>query len=198
MILKNNFLKALLGLIVIILIIFAGLIIKIYSQLEVDETQKADALVVLGASQWSGEPSPIFKARLDHALDLYQNHYASKVILTGGIGKEEKISESEVGRNYLIQKGLDYQNIFIEEKGRTSWQSLNQVVQILKNQNLNSVILVSHGFHMMRLKKMSKNLKVQAYASPVQRSSTIKNRIIEFKYIFRESLVYILYLLFKV
>ncbi len=198
MILKNNFLKVLLSLIIVITLIFVGLIIKIYSQSGIDEAQKVDALVVLGASQWNEKPSPVFKARLDHALDLYQNHYSSKIILTGGIGKREKISESKVGRNYLMQKGIDDQNIFIEEIGHTSWQSLNQVAQILKNQNLNSVILVSHGFHIMRLKKMSKDLKIQAYASPVQRSSTIKNKTAEFKYILRESLVYILYLLFKV
>ena len=154
----KRILKILTSLIIILLIVLGGLIVKIYSQSNIDEAQIADAIVVLGASQWNGEPSPVFKARLDHAFYLYNQNLSSNVILTGGIGKGETISESQVGKNYLAGAGINEKDIFIEEIGHTSLQSLNEVVKILKEQNLNSIILVSDGFHMMRPKKMTKDL----------------------------------------
>ena len=184
--------------IVVLLIGFSILIFKIYSQSAINEVQKADAIVVLGAAQWNGNPSPVFKSRLDHALNLYKSDYASKIILTGGIGKEESTSESSVGKKYLIQKGVGESVIYIEEQGHTTWQSLNQVAQIIKNQNLDSVILVSDGFHMMRLKKMSKDLNIKSLASPVKNSLIGKAKMVEFKYILREAVVYIAYLLFRI
>ncbi|MDP3015159.1 MAG: YdcF family protein [bacterium] len=198
MILKNKFFRILLGLIILALIYYVWLIVKIYNQINIDEAQKAEAVVVLGASQWNNQPSPVLKTRLDYALSLYNQGLSSKIILTGGVGKGEIISESQVGKDYLIEKGVDSQNIFIEEKGHTSWQSLNQVAQILKEQNLNSIILVSDGFHMMRLNKMAKDLGIQAYGSRVIESPISKSKITEFKYIVREAWVYILYLLFEI
>ncbi len=198
MILKSKFFRILLGLIILALIYYAWLIVKIYNQINIDEAQKAEAVVVLGASQWNNQPSPVLKARLDYALSLYNQGLSSKIILTGGVGKGEIISESQIGKDYLIEKRVDSQNIFIEEKGHTSWQSLNQVTQILKEQNLNSIILVSDGFHMMRLNKMAKDLGIQAYGSRVMESPISKSKITEFKYIAREGWVYILYLLFEI
>ena len=196
MILKRRSFRALLVLIIFGLVYYVGLIVKIYSYTNINEAQNADAIVIMGASQWNGQPSPVFRARLDHAFSLYQKGFSSNFILTGGIGKGEKISESQVGKDYLIGKNFNGQNIFIEEKGHTSWQSLNQVKQILKEQNLSSIILVSDGFHMMRLKKMAKDLKINAHLSAVLRESI--NKLPEFKYALRESWVYLLYLLFRI
>lgn len=196
MILKRKFFRAFLALFVFAFIFYLYLVIKIYSYTNIDEAQSADAIVVMGASQWNGYPSPIFKNRLEHALFLYQKGLSSKFILTGGTGKGEKISESQVGKNYLIEKGIDGRHVFIEEIGRTSLQSLNEVAQILKEQNLNSVILVSDGFHMMRLNRMVKYLKINAYLSAAPEDSLSK--FSEFKYVLRESLVYLLYFLFKI
>lgn len=196
MILENKFFRAILALLILGLLCYAGLIIKIYNYVDINEAQNADAIVVMGASQWNGRPSPIFRARLDHAFSLYQKKFAPKFILTGGVGQGEIMSESQVGKNYLIQKGIKEENIFIEERGHTSLQSLNQAIEILKNENLESVILVSDGFHMMRLKKMAKDLKINAYLSAVAIDSV--NKLSEFKYVLRESWVYLLYLLFRI
>lgn len=198
MIFKKIVLRFFLYLILVLLIIFSVLILKIYNQSTIDESQKADVIVVLGASQWNGSPSPVFMARLDHALVLYKSNYATKIILTGGISKKDLISESLVGKNYLMGKGIIQEAIYIEEEGHTSWQSLNQVVQILEEQNLNSIILVSDGFHMMRLKKMANDLNIQSFASPTNTGPIVKNKTAEFKYILRELIVYIGYLLIRV
>ncbi|MDO9399808.1 MAG: YdcF family protein [bacterium] len=199
----KNCLKILISIIIVIFTIFFILILKIYYYANIDEAQKSDVIIVLGASQWNGNPSPVFKSRLDHAFFLYNNNMASQIILTGGVGKDEKISESQVGKSYLINKGVKSQNIFIEEVSQTSWQNLQMAEKILKNfenfhNNSVSVILVSDGFHMMRLKKMSKDLGIQVLTSPVQKSPIKNNQLVEFKYILRESLVYVLYLLFKI
>lgn len=196
MIFKRTVFRMLLILIILGLIGYIGIIVKIYSYTGTNEAQKADAIVVMGASQWSGQPSPVFKTRLDHAILLYKNGFASKFILTGGVGKGEKISESQVGKNYLVKRGIDYQNIFTEKRGCTSWQSLNQVAQILEKENLDSVILVSDGFHMMRLRQMAKDSEIKAYFSSVRDGLISKSS--EIKYIFRESLTYLSYLLFKI
>lgn len=193
---KNKFLKILLCLLIVLLLIFIYLTVKIYKQSNIDNAQKADAIVVLGASQWNGRPSPIFRNRLNHSFLLYDSGLAPKIILTGGVGKSEEISESQVGRDYLTQKGVDTKNIFIEEIGHTTLESLNQVKLILEEQNLSSIILVSDGFHMMRLKKMAADLKIQAFVSPSPEIYT--NKKTKFKYVVRESWVYMLYLLFKI
>lgn len=178
-----------------IFFILAGLI---YRQSDMDEARSADAIVVMGASQWNGAPSPVFAARLDHAQDLHKAGYAQKIILTGGVGKGEKFSESSVGETYLVNKGLAKEDIFLEEIGRTSWQSLENIVNITKTQNIKSIILVSDGFHMFRLKKMARDLGIVSYASPAQNSPIVKNKTIESKYIAREVWVFLLYLAFNI
>lgn len=194
----KKLLKILVGLAVVFILFFAILFIKIYSYSFFDNAQKADAIVALGASQWNGEPSPVLKARLDHALSLYENNLADKFILTGGIGRGEKISESQAGKDYLIQKGVDGQNIFIEENGRTTLQSLKEVKNILSKQNFNSAVLVSDGFHSFRLEKMAVDLGIKVFISPAKESPVEKNRMAKFKYIARECVVFVLYRLFKI
>ncbi|MFH1187478.1 MAG: YdcF family protein [bacterium] len=198
MIFKNKFKKILLSLGFILIVIYAILTIRIYYYANIDDAQKADAIVVLGAAQWNGSPSPILKTRLDHALSLYKKGFSSKFILTGGIGKEEKISEARAGKDYLIKNGVDSENIFMEEKGHTSLESLREAAQILEKQNFKSIILVSDGFHMIRIKKMAKDLGIKAFASPVlAKESIISSNYVKIKYIMREVFVYIMYLLFK-
>lgn len=193
---KRRFLKFSFVLLICIGIIFIIFIFKIYSFSDVNEKKISDAIIVMGASQWNGRPSPVFKKRLDHALSLYQDRVSAKFILTGGVGTNEKVSESQVGKNYLIENGVGQDSIFIEEIGKTSLQSLSVATKIIKEKNLHSVTLVSDGFHMMRLNKMAKSLNINAHFSAVSNDSI--NKFSEFKYVLRESLVYIFYLLFKV
>lgn len=174
------------------------LIGKIHSYSKIDDARHADAIVVLGASQWDGRPSPVFQARLDHAWDLYSNKLSDKIILTGGIGEGENLSEAKAGKSYLLEKGVKENNLFMEERGRTSKESLDEVGRILKDQDLDAVILVSDGFHMMRLKKMAHDLGIKASASPVKDSPIERNGLVRLKYYVRESGVYVLYLIFGI
>jgi len=192
------FLKFLFGLIIIFLFLWLSLIYRVYKYSIINEVQKADAIIVLGASQWNGQPSPVLKDRLDHALSLYEENLSDSFILTGGFGEDDNISESQAGKSYLMQKGITEENIFIEEKSKTTWQNLNEAVKIINQQDFNSIILVSDRFHMFRLKKMVNDLGVRNYISPVQDGIIEKDKITNFKYVVRESIVYILYRLFKI
>lgn len=193
MIVRNKIFVGILFLIFLMLGWGVSLAVKIYNFADVNERQKVDAVVVMGASQWDGVPSPVFENRLKHAFDLYTEGWAENFILTGGTGEGEVLSESQVGKDYLINKGVKNENIFIEEKGRTSFQSLNEVKKILEDLNLKTVILVSDGFHMKRLEKMIGDLELEVYFSAVSRN--LVNRLSEFRYVFREMTVYLIYLL---
>lgn len=195
---KKYFLKLLWGVCLIVFLLWLWLIASIYHYSKIDDAQAADAILVLGASQWNGRPSPVFQARLDSAYDLYRQNDAPKMILTGGVGEGETISEASAGENYLIASGIAKEIIFKEEKGRTTKESLDQVLPILREQNIKSVILVSDGFHMMRLKKMTKDLGLQAFFHPVDDSPINKGIIFQWKYYCRESVVYLAYLVFGI
>ncbi|MFH1192668.1 MAG: YdcF family protein [bacterium] len=174
---KNKFKKILLSLGVILIVICVIVVVKILYYSNIDDVQKADAIVVLGAAQWNGIPSPVLKARLDHAFSLFKKGFSSEFILTGGIGEKESISEAQAGKDYLIKNGVDSKDIFIEESGRTSLQSLIEVDRIMGEQNFKSIILVSDGFHMTRIKKMSKDLEIKSFVSPVRESSISSNYV---------------------
>ena len=93
---------------------YGAILANVYSHAGIDQTRATDVIVVLGASQWNGAPSPIFQARLDHAYDLYERGYAPRVILTGGFGEGDVFSESAVGREYLALRGVPSDAIHIE------------------------------------------------------------------------------------
>lgn len=173
---------------------FTALFLKIYKYSFIDEAQKADVVAVLGASQWNGKPSPILQSRLDHALFLYEKRFSDKFILTGGIGDGETISESQAGKNYLAQQGISGNDIFTEETGRTTWQSMNEILKIAKERDFNSIILVSSGYHVFRIKKMADDLGLKSFVSPVEEKFSFQ----EMKYVFREAVVYIIYRFAKI
>ena len=177
---------------------FCGLLESIYRLARLGGAQSVDAIVVMGASQWNGVPSPVFQARLNHAHGLYTKGYAPVIILTGGVGEGEQVSESASGKTYLIKKGVAESNIIIEEKGRTTLQSLQAVAAIVKQQKMNQIMLVSDGFHLFRLRVMARDLGLDTAASPAMESPIFPGTLIEFRYAVREVGVFVLYKLFRV
>lgn len=140
--------------------------LQVYSQAEVDEAQPADVIVVLGAAQYWGRPSPVLKARLDHALALYNRGLAPRIITTGGHGKGAKFSEGEVSREYLSENGVPAEFITVEDAGLTTMQSAAAVVEIMDRMELESCIVVSDDYHMLRAKHMLEERGVRVYGSP--------------------------------
>ncbi len=153
-----------------------------------DEARPAQAIVVLGAAQYAGKPSPVLRARLDHALDLWNRHLAALLILTGGTGAGDTTSEAAVGRTYARKHGVPDSAILVENEGRTTSESMRAVAGMLEVRGLQTALLVSDPFHMLRLRILARRFGFTPYTSPTQTSPISPNREARWKYIFSESL----------
>lgn len=152
-----------------------------------DMARPSDAIVVLGAAQYAGRPSPVLKARLDHALDLWKKGMAKRLVLTGGRGTGDTISEAAVGRRYAIRAGVADSAILLENEGRTTSESVAAVAEILDDKKLDRAILVSDPFHMLRLQILAKRYGVASVTSPTRTSPISANRLEALAYILSES-----------
>jgi len=153
-----------------------------------DEAARADAIVVLGAAQYEGRPSPVLRARLDHALALYMGRLAPVVIVTGGTGVGDTTSEAQVSRRYLLQHGVPDSAVIMETHGLTTSQSLNAVAGIVGALPGHTVILVSDPFHMLRLSILARGLGLRPLTSPTRTSPISASPAYQWKYVFAESL----------
>src|SRR5579863_8317545 len=135
-------------------------------QSTVDESQPADVIVVLGAAEYRGRPSPVLEARLNHALFLYLKHMAPRIITTGGAGGDPVFTEGSVGRAYLSEHGVPPEAIVVEREAGSTAQSVAAVAEIMRRMNLKSAIVVSDGYHIFRVKKMLESSGLQVYGSP--------------------------------
>jgi uncharacterized SAM-binding protein YcdF (DUF218 family) len=159
-----------------------------------DEARPAGAAIVLGAAQWNGTPSPVLQARLDHALDLYKRGYVSRVILTGGVGQGDTVSEAAAGKQYLVERGMAPESLLLEEQGLTTWESLRNAAVIARAHGIGTALLVSDPFHMLRSLKMARDLGLVAYGSPTRSSPISGNTAEEVRYALREGWAYLVYL----
>jgi uncharacterized SAM-binding protein YcdF (DUF218 family) len=139
-------------------------------QAAIEEARPAAAIVVFGAAEYNGEPSPVLKARLDHALDLSSRGLAPIIITTGGSGGDPHFTEGGVARDYLIQQGVAADTILSETRSHTTYESVRAAAQILARRHAHDCIAVSDGFHLYRIKLMFRALGITAYASPAPES----------------------------
>jgi len=153
-----------------------------------DTAQHASAIVVLGAAQYVGRPSPVLRARLDHAIDLWRRGFAPRIIFTGGFGDRDTTSEAAVGQRYAIGRGVPARAILIENAGRSTAASLQQVAQLMNAEPTREVILVSDPFHMFRLSILARRFGMTPYTSPTRTSPISSNRREAWKYALAESI----------
>jgi uncharacterized SAM-binding protein YcdF (DUF218 family) len=140
-----------------------------------DQATSADAIAVLGAAQYNGRPSPVFRARLDHAAALYQRGLAPVVLVTGGVGTGDTVSESEVGRRYLVKEGLPESAVVALPAGTSTRASVDGVAGWFAGRDSRRVLLVSDGFHMLRLEIIATRLGLVPYTSPAPTSPIRSN-----------------------
>ena len=152
--------------------------------------RRADAIIVLGAAQYNGRPSPVLKARLDHALDLYDRGLAPRLIVTGGIGAGDTLSEGEVARRYAIAQGVPDSAVLADREGTTSSESVAAAAALMRARGWRTALLVSDSYHMLRLQLLARRAGIEAYrapapAGPIDRSADVWRR-----YVLRESLLF--------
>ena len=140
--------------------------IRIVQEAQKSEAHPADAIVVFGAAQYDGRPSPVFKARLDHAYDLFQQKLAPVVITTGGAGNDPKYSEGGVGQDYLVGRGVPEGALIAETQGSDSAKSAERVAVIMRTNGMHSCIAVSDAYHVFRIKQMLGREGLTVYVAP--------------------------------
>lgn len=156
-----------LWLLVLVPVIFAAVVYwRILNQSEKNEARPADAIVVFGAAEYDGRPSPVYKARLDHAAQLYHRGLASMVIITGGSGHDPLFSEGVVGREYLKTLGIPDSQLIAETQSPDTAESARRVATIMSANNLHSCLAVSDGYHIFRIKQMLGREGVIVYGAP--------------------------------
>jgi uncharacterized SAM-binding protein YcdF (DUF218 family) len=132
-----------------------------------DEARPADAIAVFGAAEYGGRPSPVLHARLDHAVELYRMQIAPLVItLGGGSDKDSGMTEGGVGRDYLLANGVPYENIVAETRSVDTEQQVARLKEIARQRHLNSIVVVSDGTHMFRIRKLCEDAGLTVYTSP--------------------------------
>jgi uncharacterized SAM-binding protein YcdF (DUF218 family) len=140
--------------------------LQIRKQSVVDEAAPADVIVIMGAAEYRGRPSPVLRARLDHGLELFQQGLARRILTTGGAGGDPVFTEGVVGRNYLMSHGVPPESIMLEEEGGSTAHSTTVVAEIMRRSGMHSCILVSDGYHIYRAKKMLEFRGLEVYGSP--------------------------------
>ncbi len=135
-----------------------------------DEARPAQAIVVLGAAQYNGQPSAVLRARLDHALGLWRRELAPVIVVTGGGQPGDRFTEATASANYLLARGVPDEDVLREVSGRTSFQSLSSVAAFLQDRSIIRVILVSDPFHAYRIGAIADELGLEGHTSPTRTS----------------------------
>jgi uncharacterized SAM-binding protein YcdF (DUF218 family) len=151
---------------------------RIWQQGEQDERGPADAIVVLGAAQYDGRPSPVLAARLDHAIDLWRQGSARAFVVTGGKVPGDRTTEAAVSREYAIAHGVPAEAIFGEDQARNTLASMRTVAQMMRDRGLHSAVFVSDPTHMLRVLRLARDLGLQGFGSPT-RTSPVQADVVE-------------------
>ncbi|MGC8873998.1 MAG: YdcF family protein [Chloroflexia bacterium] len=162
-----------------------------------EEVVRAQAIVVLGAAQWNGRPSPVLQARLDRGIELYRQGYAPLLIFTGGAMPGDGSTEASVGRDYALKQGVPETAILVEEQSRTTYENLLGARALLFPRGARSVLLVSDPFHMARSRIIARDLGFDPHPAPTHTSPIYREPLKVAGYTAREALALLSYLLFR-
>ena len=173
-----------------ILIYVSGTAISIVSYSEKDETRPADTAIVLGASVYDNSPSPVFRERIDHAVDLYNDGYVKTIIMTGGVGEGNIRSEADIAREYAEQQGIPEEAIFKEEDSTITAENLENAGQVMREQGFSTALVVSDPLHMKRAMLYAHDLGMTAYSSPTP-TSLYRSWKTKLPFLMREEFFYI-------
>lgn len=145
---------------------------RIWERGDRDERRPVDAIVVLGAAQYDGTPSPVFRARLEHAVALFHEGHADVLVVTGGKAEGDRTTEAAAARQFAIDHDVPADAILVEDRGRTTIESLRTVGRMLRDSQRSSALFVSDRAHMLRVLRIARDEGIEAYGSPTTTSPT--------------------------
>jgi uncharacterized SAM-binding protein YcdF (DUF218 family) len=143
---------------------------RIWAQGYTDEARPADAIVVLGAAQWDGAPSPVFRSRIDHAVELWKQGVAPWFVVTGGSAEGDSSTEAAAARSYAISRGVPVEAIMGENRAHSTLGSMRALDQLFDEHGIRSAVFVSDRGHMLRVIRLATDLGIEAYGSPAEDS----------------------------
>ena len=152
---------------------FAVTFLQVWAAARADHAQPAQAIVVMGAAQYDGRPSPVLRARLDHAQRLYQQGIAPIIVVTGGRRPGDRFTEALTGFRYLRDLGVPESDLRIENQGTNSWESLAAAAAFLRADEVTEVVLVSSPYHSLRVEKIAGEVGLDGHASPARTAGGI-------------------------
>ncbi|SNS82329.1 Uncharacterized SAM-binding protein YcdF, DUF218 family [Rhodococcoides kyotonense] len=168
--------RLILGVVLIGLLVVGGTAFRVWQVARINDNTQADAIVVLGAAQYSGTPSSVFEARLSQAADLFDEGVAPEVVTVGGKQEGDLFTEAASGRNYLIEQGVPADSIIAVEEGSDTLESIEAVSQTLLAQGKSSVVLVSDPWHSLRTRTMARDAGLDAWTSPTRTGPAVYTR----------------------
>ena len=158
--------RIVLGLILVLFGYYSVSLIQVFATGRSDQARAVDAIVVMGAAQYDGRPSPQLAARLDHVVTLYAGGLAPLVVVTGGKQPADRFTEAEASRDYLVERGVPADAILLESEGHSTYQSMEGVAELLRARGLRHVLVVTDPFHSLRSRMIAEDVGLQAYVSP--------------------------------
>lgn len=170
------------------LIIWAGTVGLILAAGARPVVRRADAILVLGAAQYNGRPSPVLKARLDHGISLYKRGLATKMVFTGGVGAGDTLSEGEVSKRYALKQGVPEAAIMVERKGVTTAESVTAAAALMRESGLHTALVVSDSYHMLRVELLARRAGIMPLRAPARTPIDASPR--RWRYVVRESALF--------
>jgi uncharacterized SAM-binding protein YcdF (DUF218 family) len=187
-------LAALVVLVVLVLAVTAG---RIWWVARHDDRSASDAIVVLGAAQFDGRPSSIFTARLDHAAELFEAGVAPRVITVGGNQAGDRFTEAAAGKAWLADHGVPADRIVAVETGTDTLGSMRAVAEEMDAKDWKTAVIVTDPWHSLRTRSMARSEGIDAVTSPTRQGPAVRTRGTEVRYISRETLAYLYFLVFR-
>jgi uncharacterized SAM-binding protein YcdF (DUF218 family) len=188
---------AVVGLLVVAALVWAASIsVRIWWDARGQDTTPTDGLVVLGAAQWDGTPSPVFRSRLLRAQELFDAGVAPRIFTTGGRLEGDRLTEAEAGRNFLVRNGVPESSIVVLPVGNATSQSMAAVAEYYQQQGLSTATLVTDPWHTFRSEAIADDYGIEARSAPVQSGPIVQSRTVQLRYIMRETAAYISWVLF--
>jgi uncharacterized SAM-binding protein YcdF (DUF218 family) len=189
--------RGLIGLVLMLALVVGGTGFRVWQQARQDDRARADAVVVLGAAQYAGRPSPILEARLKHAKNLYDRGVAGYIITGGGRRTGDRYTEAEAGMRWLTSQGVPRERVIAVGEGSDTLGTINAVAETALNRGWHTAVIVSDPWHSLRARTMAHDAGLNAWTSPTHTGPVVQTREIQARYILRETAALLYYRVFN-
>ncbi|GAA3362016.1 YdcF family protein [Saccharopolyspora gregorii] len=179
--------RTVLGAALMVLLLLGGTGFRVWQVARSDDRRPVDMIVVLGAAQYHGKPTPVLRARLEQALELYEQGLTEHVVTVGGSQVGDEYTEAETGRLWLAEQGVPENKITDVETGADTLGSMKAVATLARERGWSSALIVSDPWHSLRARTMAGDFGLDAWASPTRSGPMVQTRATQFHYIFRET-----------